>query len=193
LTWSTLGNRLCGRSHAAAASVGDTLVGMGVSYLCDASVEDPLLSVETYAPIAGWTLSSTLTFNSREGMQLLRSGPNLYAIGGFNDSQITALKSTFGTNLTANFKVLTGMAVGRAYAAGAALPDGRIFMAGGHNTDVTNNVNAVSSTELFTPDPTLTTGGTWAEGPPLGIYRAGASAVATSNGEIWVMGPPRQG
>jgi hypothetical protein len=190
LSWSYTSSRACGRDHTAAATSGDVLLVMGRAMACEVSVPDPGVAVEYLELTAtNWEQSSAIQFNSKEGMQLVRAaGGHFYLMGGFSDSQTSASKSTFGTDGGTNFKPLTSMGSSRAYAAAAALPDGRVFIAGGHDTDITTTVNALASTEVFSPDPTLATGGSWTAGPPLGVYRAGAAAAATDQGEVFVMG-----
>jgi hypothetical protein len=188
LTWSTLPSRLCGRDHAMAAMFQESVFVAGITRSCDAVVTDAASTVESYVQGSPWAESAVLKIYAREGGALLTSGPNVFVVGGFNDSSTAAYSSTQGSAGALAFKALTSMNQGRAYFAATSLPDGRLFVAGGHPTDATLDVNATASTEYFTPDATLATGGIWTPGPPLGIYRAAAGAAASRDGRIFVMG-----
>ncbi len=180
----------CSRGNARAATIGDRVYIGGNTGTCDTTVSDPTGLIESSSAEApSWNVEPSMLVYAREGGAFL-SGPagRLYALGGFNDSQTTAQFSMVQSAVPGAFYNATGMAGRRAFFASTSLPDGRLFVAGGHNTDVTTTVNAINTTEFFFPDAGAPDGGYWVAGSPLGTFRAGAAAATTADGRILVMG-----
>lgn len=193
LEWRYEAPLLCSRGNTIAASVGDQVLVAGPAFNCSGSVNgDPTSVVERLAPDAGgaWA-ESNVTLGNRFGMVML-PGPrdDAFVVGGFSDSQTAAMAATLRSDLTGPFRGSMPLRQRRAHHAGTTLPDGRLWVAGGHVTDVTNStVPAEASSELFTALPDG--GGFWDAGAPLATARAGARAVTVGN-EVWVMGGVEQ-
>jgi hypothetical protein len=192
LEWNFIPQRLCSRVSGSAAALGERIFIAGGRASCaGATVNDHYNIVETLdvdPPPGSWVEDPVLMIYDRPGAQTVASGQNLFVIGGVQDSFTSCFATVSGSDGTAAFTSLADMASSRAYFAATTLSDGRIFVAGGTTGDLADPTNALSSTELYTPDPTLATPGTWEAGAPLGVYRVGAGMVQARDGRIFVMG-----
>ncbi|MBL9037332.1 MAG: hypothetical protein JNG84_02350 [Archangium sp.] len=185
----------CQRTHAIAATVGDSIYAGGRLFNCGSL--DPTNPVERYAPFAStpWGDAAPITLSPRRGMVMLPLPAigRVVVLGGFSDNETSTSRSLQATNLLGPFRGDTSTLMtspsGRGFPAAAVMPNGRIFVAGGHAGDLFTASNALSTTEVFTPvalsDGGLT--GTWDAGPNLGIFRCcGGTAVTTTH--VLVMG-----
>ncbi len=178
LTWSpTTGGLTTGRyDHTA------TLLSDGRVLVVGGTNGTALASAEIYDPTAGtWSAADSLnTARSFHTATLLRNGKVLVA-GGTNGT--TALQSAELYDPVANSWSYVDSLTGARYQHTATLlPGGKVLVAGG----AFNNSTAVSSAEVFDPDPAVNTWST-ATGAAMGA-RAQHTATLLPNGKVLVAG-----
>lgn len=190
LEWDYGYPMLCSRRFTTAVAIAERVYIYGNTNTCDMSIMDPPTVVESSSDVSEpWVEEATMSTPTKEGSALLAVPGNLaYAVGGYNDNQLTARWETMRSAVPGAFKASVSMAARRAYFASTTLPDGRLFVAGGHNAPAGQPVNAINATEFFFPDAGAPDGGYWVVGAPLGTFRAGASAVVANGNRILVMG-----
>lgn len=191
--WGYARSTLCTREDATAAVLDGSIYVGGRNGTCDPSVSDAPTTVESGGWLPNdlqWVDRVSVLVGGRAGTSFIALPSGLLLrIGGSSDSLSSVTESVSFTDGLRAFQVVPSMSSRRAYFASTVLPNGQVFVAGGHSTDFAALVPSLSSTEYFTPiglsDGGLT--GSWAAGPTLGINRSGSRAVVVGS-DIWVMG-----